>query len=130
MKPVYKWLIIGNVKLVALIDDEPDILLTVSTILKRNGYDVITSDRADDIAFIIDMNPDLILVDMNMPGKQGTDLCRELKNAETTKNIRVIITSGNPHLEYAYKECGADSFLQKPFGKDQLLRIIAEMMVA
>ena len=101
MKPVYKWLIIGNVKLVALIDDEPDILLTVSTILKRNGYDVITSDRADDIAFIIDMNPDLILVDMNMPGKQGTDLCRELKNAETTKNIRVIITSGNPHLEYA-----------------------------
>jgi two-component system, OmpR family, response regulator VicR len=118
----------GNVKLVAVIDDEPDILLTVSTILKRNGYNVITSNTAEDITHILDLNPQLILVDMNMPGKQGTDLCRELKNAELTRNIRIIITSGNPHLEDAYKECGADSFLQKPFEKDQLLQIIAEII--
>lgn len=120
----------GNVKLIAVIDDEPDILLTVSIILKRNGYSVITSNTAEDITYIIDMNPHLILVDMNMPGKQGTELCRELKKAETTKNIRIIITSGNPHLENAYKECGADSFLQKPFGKDELLEIIAEIIAA
>jgi len=117
------------VKLVAVIDDEPDILFTVSTILKRHGYEVITGNNARDIDEIIEQTPDLLLVDMNMPGKQGTELCRELKNADSTKNIRIVITSGNPQLERAFKECGADSYLQKPFGRRELLKLVSDVIV-
>jgi CheY-like chemotaxis protein len=113
------------VKLVAVIDDEPDVLLTISVILRRHGYDVITGRNANEASTIVEQHPDIILLDMNMPGKQGTDLCRELKSAETTKDIRIVIISGNPQLEKAYRQCGADSFLQKPFDKNELLQIVS-----
>ncbi len=117
-------------KVVGVIDDEPDILMAMSTILKRHGYDVITGSNAEDVSYIISCHPQLILIDMNMPGKQGSELCRELKTMDGTRDIRVVMTSGNPQLEMAARECGADSYLQKPFGKKDLLKIITSNSAA
>ncbi|MES1218464.1 MAG: response regulator [Bacteroidota bacterium] len=80
-------------KLIAIIDDEPDFLFTISSILKRKGYSVITGSGDFGISNILEKKPDLILLDINMPGKSGSDICRQIKSEEVTHDIPVILIS-------------------------------------
>ncbi|MCW3116792.1 MAG: response regulator receiver protein [Chitinophagaceae bacterium] len=112
-----------------MIDDEPDFLFTVSSILKRKGFRVITGHGAYGIGSILEKKPDLILLDINMPGKSGSEICRQLKAGAETQNIPIILISGNADIQPEYVESYADNYLQKPFGVTQLINIINHSIV-
>ena len=75
--------------------------------------------------FVRSEKPDLILLDIVMPGKNGCDVCKELKADKDTRNIPVIIfTAQYPEEEYVkinFEEIGADDFILKPFDAQELL---------
>ena len=118
-------------KKILLVDDEPDISTVVSTILKCNGYDVITAeDGFQCLAKAESERPDLILLDKKMPNMDGQATLLKLQASEKTKNIPVIMltscTDGDD-IELAQKG-GAAEYIAKPFDRPVLLEKVARVL--
>jgi len=116
----------STLKKILVIDDEGDLLELTRTRLEVSGYKVLTLDsgaRALEVAKC--EKPDLILLDVVMPGKNGCDVCRDLKADAATRGIPVIIfTARYPEEEYlkiGFREVGADDYVLKPFDAQALL---------
>lgn len=113
-------------KKILVIDDEGDLLKLTRTRLEAGGYKVLTLDGGDHaVEFAKREKPDLILLDIVMPDKNGCDVCRELKADTVTSGIPVIIfTAQYPEEEYVKtntEEIGADDYVLKPFDAQTLL---------
>ena len=113
-------------KKILVIDDEGDLLKLTRTRLEANGYKVLTLDSGDHaVEFVKREKPDLILLDIVMPGKNGCDVCRELKADKATGGIPVVVfTAQYPEEEYvkaSSEEIGADDYILKPFDAQILL---------
>ena len=110
-------------KKILIVDDEPDILKTVSFRLKKYGYDVITAEDGEKalIKATTEM-PDLILLDLRLPGKDGFEVCDELKSDDRYKNIPIILLTASSGLnESKIKTCKHDNFVLKPYQFDELI---------
>ena len=114
------------VKNILLIDDEGDILKLAKARLEASGYRVITLDsgeRALEVART--EKPDLILLDIVMPGKDGYGVCKELKADKATAGIPVIIFTAQyldkEDVKLRSREAGADDYILKPFDAKDLL---------
>jgi len=106
---------------ILVLDDEPDILLLVETILKTNGYEVQkASSKIQFLELLSWFKPDLVIIDVMLSGDDGRDICREIKAAEHS-HIPVILYSADNSLLENYKECNADYTLDKPFEINVLL---------
>src|SRR5439155_18833119 len=80
---------------ILVVDDKLDTLLLVRELLTSRGYNVTTASDADEaIQAIQAERPDLILLDVIMPGRSGYDLCHELKNDPSTRLIPVVMITG------------------------------------
>jgi len=118
-------------KKILVVDDEPDVVMVVSKILKYNGYDVIT---ADDGLQCLDKaeseQPDLILLDKKMPNMDGQTTLVKLHASRKTVNIPVIMftscTNGED-IDSAQKS-GAVEYVAKPFDRPVLLEKIAQVL--
>ena len=79
-------------KKILLVDDEADTLRTYSDILSSEGYDVTTASSGDEAARMIDgYRPDLVLLDVMIPGKNGVEVARELSERQDTKDIPIVM---------------------------------------
>ena len=112
---------------VLVVDDESLNRLLVDKLLKKEGFGVSQADSGDKALSLIETErPDLILLDVMMPGKDGFEVCSELKNNDATQRIPVILLtalSNRQDIEKGVK-VGADEFITKPFdGNELLLRI-------
>lgn len=119
-----KYLINGNfnMKKVLVADDNPDILWVVEFLLKKNGFEVITTlDGNDVIPTVREKNPDLVLLDVFLSGVDGRDLCNSIKTSEKTKDIPVIMFSAHTNLSDVMEVCKADDFVAKPFDSHFLI---------
>ena len=108
------------VKKILVIDDEGDILKVVRARLEANGYKVITLDGGKSALEVTKSEkPDIILLDVVMPGKGGYDVCRDLKSDEATRQIPVIIFtayySQEKEVEMKSALASADDYILKPF---------------
>ena len=116
---------------VLVIDDEPDFLGVMSARLSRTGYDVRTAENGEEgLARMGDLRPDLILLDILMPGINGFEFCRRLRRDPRFKSIPVIIVTAliQPGHDMA-KVCsriGAQDYIAKPFATDRLMGSIHE----
>ncbi len=82
-------------KRVLAVDDDPDIVMFVKTVLEENGYiPLIAKNGETGLSMARDESPDLIIMDVLMPRQSGIRMYRELKDDETLRNIPVIILSG------------------------------------
>ncbi len=113
-------------KKILVIDDEGDLLKLTRTRLEASGYVVVTLDSGDKaVEFATREKPDLILLDIVMPGKNGCDVCKELKADKVTAHIPVVVfTAQYPEEEYVKtnsEEIGADDYVLKPFDAQNLL---------
>ncbi|MFP3951691.1 MAG: response regulator [Candidatus Bathyarchaeia archaeon] len=117
--------------MVLVVDDEDDIRELVERYLSEEGYEVLTAKNAGEaIIYAEQEQPDLILMDVVMPGRSGFDACRDLKLKPDTSHIPVILISvltRSTDREMAF-EAKADSFIPKPFTKEQILEEINEVM--
>lgn len=117
-------------KRVLVVDDEPDILEFLQIILEEEGYEVVTSDKADYLEQLHNGGlPHLILVDVLLSGKDGREIVKYLKSQPETKQIPIIMFSAHPSAEGTARQAGADDFLAKPFNIDVLLEKIARFLV-
>ncbi|HUH33084.1 MAG TPA: response regulator [Daejeonella sp.] len=113
---------------ILVVENDPDILQIISHVLADEGYKPIPCQNEYGIFDVIsEQKPDAILLDVIRPTEQGTVLCREIKAAETTKHIPVIVLSTHAEIE-TVKEICADEVVKKPFDIDYLLAIIKEQL--
>ncbi|MFH1619359.1 MAG: response regulator [bacterium] len=112
-----------TVKTVLIGDDDPMVGLLVSAILKKDNYNVLLADTGDAVLeSIIRKKPDLILLDLKMPGTDGFAVCRKIRENPATSGIPIIILSGVSATEAKVTciELGADDFITKPFDAREL----------
>jgi Fe-S oxidoreductase/ActR/RegA family two-component response regulator len=118
---------------ILVVDDEPDILLFLSTVLEDQGATVIqAADGEQALALTIQEKPDLVTLDLSMPGKNGGYVFEEIRNNPEIASTKVFIITGKPELRRLIYERPAppDGYLDKPIDQDALLhniRMILEL---
>lgn len=109
---------------ILIIDDYPQNLKVLGTTLSNNNYDVIVVvDGNSGIRMAREQKPDLILLDVQMPEKNGFEVCKELKQMEETSQIPVIFLTSKIETEDIVKgfESGGVDYITKPFNPTELL---------
>ncbi|RLA35916.1 MAG: response regulator [Gammaproteobacteria bacterium] len=112
---------------VMVIDDSKTIRRTAETLLKREGYVVVTAtDGYESLSKIADERPDIIFVDIMMPRLDGYQTCALIKNNREFRNTPVIMLSSKDGLfdKARGRIVGSEQYLTKPFTKDDLLSAI------
>lgn len=89
----------------------------MNIVFQDEGYNVVISNTSKILEDIIEIAPDLILLDVHIPTspKNGDEICIELKSEPTTQNLPVILVSGESNIEQICVACGANDFVRKPF---------------
>jgi DNA-binding response OmpR family regulator len=114
-------------KVILAVDDEPNILMSIEFILDMEGYEVHTARDGDEALEVAErVRPDLILLDINMPRKDGYEVCRILREREYMSGTKVIMLTAKGQTLEKKKglEVGADEYVTKPFSADELLSTI------
>ena len=106
---------------VLVVDDEPQILRALQTNLRGAGYDVVTAANAEDALAAAAMRPpDAVILDLVLPDGRGIDVARELRRWSQAPII-VLSAVGDEREKVAALDAGADDYVTKPFGIDELL---------
>ncbi|MDO8525616.1 MAG: response regulator [Candidatus Omnitrophota bacterium] len=114
-----------------MVDDEPDLVDTTKTLLEMGGYDTLTARTGEECLLKAEKErPDLILLDVLLPGMSGLEVSRRLKNNNATKDIPIIIVTALVGEDTAAKskERGAKYFISKPFDPEELLAKIKSVV--
>lgn len=114
---------------ILVVEDEPSLVFTLKDTLENEGYEVIVSEegtRAVDL--VKEHNPDLMILDIMLPGKSGYEICEEVRGLKYTFPI-IMLTAKEQEIDKVKGlELGADDYLTKPFGvKELLARIQARL---
>ena len=112
---------------ILLADDSPHAQRMGERILREEGFEVVSLTDGDvALLRLADVDPDLILADVFLPGKSGLDLCRHVKNDPSQRHIRVVLTAGllEPFDEEEAARAGCDAILKKPFEASKVLETI------
>jgi len=111
-------------ELIAVIDDEPDILELVSLHLTKHGFKVKSFQNAENFfKFLSSQTPDLIILDLMLPDMDGFEVCKQLKSNEEFKSIPIImLTARTTEADKVLGlELGADDYVTKPFSPRELI---------
>jgi two-component system, chemotaxis family, response regulator PixG len=109
------------------VDDSPTVLREISRFLEQENFSVVTiNDPVKAVMLIIRNKPDLILLDLNMDGIDGYELCKIIRNNSMFKKTPIIMVTGNKGLIDKVKArlVGASGYLTKPFTQADLLKIV------
>ncbi|MDH3556711.1 MAG: response regulator [Deltaproteobacteria bacterium] len=114
---------------ILVVDDERDVRGLLSDFLTEEGYRVILAKNGAEAIGLAEIeNPEVILLDINMPGIDGIEVCKKLKAQEKTQFIPIIIITANEDSGFiAYLE-GADDFVGKPFNLVELTFRVRSML--
>jgi DNA-binding response OmpR family regulator len=118
---------------ILVVDDSPFILEIIDTILKDSGFEVITADDGDRAyARATTESPDLMVLDLMLPKKNGYEVCKLLKGDERYRSIPIIMLTArvNEEDEVKGKAAGADVYMGKPFELDDLVSKVKELLQA
>ncbi|MEB0264153.1 response regulator, partial [Mucilaginibacter sp. 10I4] len=119
-------------KRILIVDDNELIVEVMSYILINNGYDVSSLPNGDRVIEEVQKtHPDLLIMDANMPGMDGRDICKILKLNKSTMDTPVIICSAEEDLDAALNGEGApDDILHKPFDMTALIKKVEVQLAA
>jgi two-component system KDP operon response regulator KdpE len=113
---------------VLLIEDDRNIIDLVRSNLLARGFEVVVSRTGDDVADLVrDHRPDLVLLDLMLPGADGFDVCKELRS-ESSIGIIVLSARRGEQDKVRALNLGADDYLTKPFGIEELLARITALL--
>ena len=123
----------SNQKTVMIADDQQSLRLLLRATLGPVGYRVVEAiNGAEALSVARDEHPDLVFLDVGMPGMDGYAVCRELKNDPETASIPVIMLSARAQQPDKQKgiEAGADLYLTKPFKPAELRSVLSTFLDA
>jgi two-component system KDP operon response regulator KdpE len=113
---------------VLVVDDEPQILRAVERALTARGYGVRTAtDGRGAVGAVAEREPDLVVLDLNLPHMDGLTACREIRRASRVP-ILVLSVRDAEHDKVAALDLGADDYLTKPFGTEELLARVRALL--
>jgi DNA-binding response OmpR family regulator len=118
-------------KTILIVDDEPSILMTIQFLMTQQGYDVLTAERGEDALDLISRyKPDLVLLDIMLPGIDGYEVCEIIRlNPDYGKVKIVFLTAKGHETEIAEGlALGADAYITKPYSNVELLAKIKELL--
>ena len=106
---------------ILVVDDEPNILRTLAPLLRARGYEVCTAMNGHTALEMVERDkPDLIVLDLGLPDISGVDLCRDIRDDHATP-IVVLSARGSEGDKVQALDVGADDYVTKPFGAEELL---------
>jgi len=111
----------SNAPHILVIDDEPQILRAIRTILTEKGFRVTTASRGEEgLTLAASMEPGLIILDLGLPDMDGVEVCSRLREWTQTPII-ILSVRDSERDKVAALDMGADDYLTKPFGIEELL---------
>ena len=116
---------------ILIADDEPNILISLEYLMKREGYVVsVTRDGEETIAAILRDRPALVLLDAMMPKKSGFEVCQEVRANDAVKDTLILMLTAKGRETDVAKGLGqgADAYVTKPFSTKELVRKVREML--
>lgn len=121
-------------KLILVVDDDPDLVEAVSMKLEAKNYRVAKAyDGVEAMDRIQEEKPDLVILDVMMPRKNGWDVCDEIKNSADLKGIAVVLLTAvadsvktTSYTHHNGKTTLADDYIPKPIDLDELMEIVTD----
>ena len=119
-------------KKILIVEDNELMTEVMTYILINNGYEVLALNNGQDVFNTIRINhPDLIILDVMLPGINGKEICQLIKLNKTTQNLPVIMCSGDEYIDEALTQTGApDDVLHKPFDISCLIEKVEYQLAA
>jgi DNA-binding response OmpR family regulator len=118
-------------KRVVVVDDEPTVGEAVRDLLSAEGYDVETpGDPRSALPDLLRAAPDLVILDVNMPGMSGWEFCSLLRRQSSTRTVPVLFLTGRQEVRdrITAMQVGGSDYLAKPFGADDLRRKVRSLL--
>jgi DNA-binding response OmpR family regulator len=116
---------------VLLIEDEPNIIEAIRFLLSRDGWSVHThANGADAVAEVARVDPDLVVLDMMLPGRSGMDILRDLRADPETQGLPVLMLTarGQSRDRDMAELAGVSRFMTKPFSNSEVLEAVRSLM--
>lgn len=118
-------------KKVLIVDDEPNIVLSVEFLMKREGYDVVTAgDGQAALDMLQEASPDLMILDVMMPRKNGFEVCEAVRSHAQFGNLPILMLTAKGREAEMKKglSLGADAYVTKPFSTHDLIDRVAGLL--
>ncbi|MBL8291609.1 MAG: response regulator transcription factor [Bryobacterales bacterium] len=114
---------------ILFIDDDEGLQDTIAVMLEQEGYRVLAAlDGKTGYEKVLTLKPDLLIVDLRLPGMSGVDICKQLRAAQIHTPIIVLSAIGEEVDKVLLLEIGADDYVTKPFGRRELLARIRALL--
>ena len=118
-------------KKILIVDDEPNIVVSLEFLMKQKGYVVKVVDNGEDaLTAVAEFGPDLMLLDVMMPRVSGYDVCQKVRENPAWAGMRIIMLSAKGRSIEVSKgiAVGADAYVTKPFSTRDLIGQVARML--
>ena len=118
---------------ILIADDEPNILLSLEYLMKREGYAVsVARDGEEALQAILRDRPELVLLDVMMPKKTGFEVCQEVRANDAARETLILMLTAKGRDTDVAKGLGsgADAYMTKPFSTKELVQKVREMLEA
>jgi DNA-binding response OmpR family regulator len=116
---------------VLISEDEPNIVASLEFLLRQSNYDVrVARDGEEALRLVASFAPQLVLLDVMMPGKSGFEVCRDIRGNPAWRNVKVMMLSAKGRASDIDRglALGADAYVTKPFSTKALLATVRELL--
>jgi DNA-binding response OmpR family regulator len=116
---------------ILIADDEPNILISLEYLMKREGFAVsVARDGEETLAAIVQERPALVLLDVMMPKKSGFEVCQEVRATEAVKDTLIVMLTAKGRDTDVAKGLGlgADAYVMKPFSTRELVQTVRALL--
>jgi len=116
---------------ILIVDDEPNIVLALELLMKREGYEILTVDDGQKVFEVVkEFSPDLILLDIMMPKMDGYEVCQRIRADASLKDISIIMLTAKGREVEKEKglALGADYYITKPFSTREVIMKVKEIL--
>ena len=118
-------------KEILIVDDEPDVVVPIQFLMEQQGYKVIIANSGEDaLALIYKYKPNLVLLDIMLPGIDGYEVCEIVRLNANYRDVNIVfLTAKGREAEIAKGlTLGADAYISKPFSNDELVAKVKELL--
>lgn len=116
---------------ILLVDDEPNIVLALEFLMKKEGYETLTADDGEKaLRAVREHRPDLVILDLMMPKLDGYEVCQRIRSDPALKNVVIVMLTAKGREVEREKglAMGADLYITKPFSTREVVQKVRELL--
>jgi DNA-binding response OmpR family regulator len=118
-------------KEILIVDDEPNVVIPIQFLMEQQGYRVMIAERGEDaLDLIYQYKPDLVILDIMLPGIDGYEVCEIIRLNPNYRNVKIIFLTAKGHEVEIAKglTLGADAYITKPYSNAELVAKVKELL--